>query len=143
MTSHASDVQLQFLAHLEADAPLDAVLAGAGIYAGRAPRGADRPYITASNGTERPRPSYGGGGTEGSDSYRIVAVGPGDLQVKQVYALFVASCASFTLVAINGSKSRLLSFRPSLIQTFEDPADPAGLTVIGVVRVDWRAYASQ
>lgn len=142
LTSHTADVQVQFLAHLEADVNLMALLTAPGIYAGRAPRGSPRAYIAAEGGTERPRPSYGAGGTEGTDIYRIVAAGPGDLQVKRIYALFVASCSTFAMNPAT-NKSRVMSFRPTLTQTFEDPSDANGLTVIGVVRVDWRAYASQ
>ncbi len=143
LTSHSGDIQTQFLAYLEADATgIMVLLASPGIYGGRAPRGSARAYIVAGGSTERPRPSYAAGGTEGSDSYRIVAHGPGDLEVKKIYALFVARCATFAMNPVT-NKSRVMSFRPSLIQTFEDPSDPAGGTVIGVVRVDWRAYASQ
>lgn len=140
MTSHSAAVQDAVIARLAADGPLQALLTNPYVYAGTAPRGAAKQYIVWLGGSEHPKPSFGAGGTEASDTLKIVSNGPGSREAKRIYARIVAALGAPYPVLV--APDCLSSLRCTLIDCVTDPEDANGLTVSGIVRLDWRAYAT-
>jgi Protein of unknown function (DUF3168) len=139
-TSHSASVQDALIAALHDNAALQQLLTDPYIYAGTAPRGAQRQYIVWLDTTERPQAKFGAGGTEGTDTLAIVANGPGGREAKRIYARIVAALSyPYPALAV---PDVLSSLRCELTQVYDDPADANGLTVRGIVRLNWRAYAT-